>query len=133
MTTDRNEVSYMKKIRLSMEAGTSIKNMDLTDEPFDLNFIYGVGTDGITRFEKALFGKYPGDEITVEVTPLQINDMLGHLNQAIQNRVPLKSPCFLKARVIAVDAPDRREIVRAIAGGVASDGCGCGGGCGCGC
>ena len=129
MNSEQTEVGYLKKIGLSLEAGTSEENMELTDKPFDFNFIFGVGTDGITLFEKALFGKCPGDEIIVEVIPHQINDILGHLKQAVQNLFPMKTPCFLKARVVSVDTPDQREIVRAIAAGVASSGCDCGCGC----
>jgi hypothetical protein len=131
MNTEQTEVSYMQKIGLLLEAGTTEKNMDLTAEPSELNFIYGVGKDGITLFEKALFGKCPGDEVTVEVKPWQIDDVLGHLNQHIQDLIPIKASCFLKARVVSVVKPDQREIVRAIAGGAGSEGCGCGGGCGC--
>jgi hypothetical protein len=129
MNNEQFEVSYMKKISLSIEAGTSEKNMDLTEKPFDLNFIFGVGADGITLFEKALFGKCTGDEIIVEIIPHQINDMLGHLKQAVQNLLPMKTPCFLKACIVSVDTPDQREIVRAIADGVVSGGCDCGCGC----
>ena len=133
MKTEQPAVNYMKKIGLSIEAGTSQDTMDLTDGPFDFDFIYGAGAGGVTLFEKELFGKCSGDEIIVEVTPTLIDDVLGHLNQSIQRVVSIESPCFLKARVVSVEAPGQREIVQAIAGGIGSEGCGCGGGCGCGC
>ena len=63
MNTEQTEVTYMKRIGLSVEAGTSKNIINLTDGPFDLNFIYGAGADGVSLFEKALFGKNFGDEI----------------------------------------------------------------------
>jgi hypothetical protein len=133
MNSEQNEVGYMKKISLSLVAATSEKNMDPAVKPFDFNFVYGVGAEGITLFEKALFGKRPGDEIAVEVSPHQVDETLGHLRQPIQNLLPGKPPYFLKVRVVSVDTPGQRELIRAIAAGAGSDGCGSDCGCGCGC
>jgi len=133
MSTNPMRVEYLKKISVELEAGTSAATMDLTDgKTHRLDFIYGVGTEGITLFEKAIFEKCPGDEIGIAVPRNQRDDILGHLAQEIETMLPQQpGDFFLKTRVLSVENADEREIIRAVAAGVASDGCG--GGCGCGC
>jgi hypothetical protein len=129
MSSEQQEVGYMKTIDLSVEALNSDRTSASGGRPFDWKFIFGVGTEGITLFEKALFAKRPGDEIVLEVNPHLMDEMLGHLKKSIQDLLPQEMPAFLKVRVVSVDTPDQRELIRAIAAGVASDGCNCGCGC----
>ena len=126
-------VGYLKKIAVELAAGTSATDMNLTNgNPRRFEFIYGVGTEGITLFEKAIFEKFPGDEISIAVPRTQREDVLGHFAQNILNMLPQHlDDFFLKTRVLAVETASQREIIRAVASGVSSDGCG--GGCGCGC
>jgi hypothetical protein len=132
MSENQNGVDYLKKIGLAVAAGSTQKDVDLAGKPSNLSFIYGVGTEGITLFEKALFAKLPGDEVMIEVQPHQTDDLLGHLKPSIEGIAPESDTSyFLKVRIESVDTPDQREIIRAIAEGVASDGCDCGCGCGC--
>jgi hypothetical protein len=131
MNSEQQEVSYMKKIGLSVEALCSDRHLAPQGGPFDWKFIFGVGTEGITLFEKALFAKRPGDEIVLELKPHLLDEMLGHLKKSIQDLLPQEMPAFLKVRVVSVDTPDQRELIRAIADGAAFDGCDCGCGCGC--
>ena len=132
MSTDQNGVDYLKKIGLAVAAGSTKRDIDRIGKPSNLSFIYGVGAEGITLFEKALFAKRPGDEIMIEVQPHQTDDLLGHLKPSIEGIAPESDTSyFLKVRIESVDTPGQREIIRAIAEGVASDGCDCGCGCGC--
>ena len=132
MNAGQDSVGYLKKIGLVLKAGTSETEMNIMEEPFNLNFIYGVGTDGISLFEKALFDKRPGDEILFEVPPCPNDDIFGHLNKRIHGVFTERNTgYFLKVRVALVDTPDEREIIRAISDNVGADGCDCGCGFGC--
>jgi hypothetical protein len=94
-------------------------------------FIYGVGTEGVCLFEKALFDKQPGQEFFLEVEPGQVDAIFGHLKQTLKDTLPLTSPFFLKSTLETIEKVEDREIIQAIANGIASGGCDCGCGCGC--
>jgi hypothetical protein len=130
MPTSTITVGNMKKITVAMETGTSPETMDLSKQPVSFQFVYGVGTEGLCLFEKALFGKRPDDEILLQVDPQQIGDMFGHLRQSLKSILPFGTPFYLKTRVTVVETANDRELIRAIAEG---SGSGCGDGCDCGC
>lgn len=127
------EVGYMKKIGLAVAADPSKLDLNLDADPLQVKFIYGVGTEGLSLFEKVLFGKHPGDEIELEVNSFRINEALGHLKPVLRSCLPGTPSFFIKARVLSVETASNREVVQAIAANVAVDSCGCGGDCGCGC
>ena len=131
MGDTRTQVDYLKQITVSLEYGTSPENMDLSQEPHRFQFIYGVGTEGLCLFEKALFEKQPGQEVLLQVEPGQVDAIFGHLKQSLMNDLPLTSPFFLKSTLESIEKVEDREIIQAIANGIASGGCDCGCGCGC--
>jgi hypothetical protein len=126
MSQHEAEVTYLKKIHLSIVTGSSSESIDGTGKPIDHDFIFGVGKDGITAFEKTLFGKKPGEEIALEVKSDQLNEVFGHLKNALQNFLPSAAVFSLKARVNSISTPDDREVVSAIAGSRGEGGCDCG-------
>ena len=133
MDTNTDVIDYMKKITVSLEAGSSPDSMDLCKHPFSFQFIYGVGSEGVCLFEKALFEKRSGEEILLQVDPHQAGELFGHLKQSLITFLPMAKSFYLKAKITAIEPADNQEIVRAIAKGTGSSdcGCGCGGNCGC--
>jgi len=126
-------VDNMKKITLALETGTSQDSMDLSDQPFSFQFIYGVGTEGLCLFEKALFEKKIGEETVFRVDPHQASEVFGHLRQTLAPSLPLATTFYLKSTIKAIETADNRELIRAIAegGGSTDCGCGCDGDCSC--
>lgn len=126
-------IGYMKKITVSLEAGTSPDSMDLCKHPFSFQFIYGVGSEGVCLFEKALFEKRSGEEILLRIDPHQTGEVFGHLKQPLIHFLPMAKSFYLKSTITAIEEADNQEIVRALAKGAGSNdcGCGCGGNCGC--
>jgi len=122
------QVDYLKKITLEMESGTSPDEMNLCGKPVVFEFIYGVGSAGITNFEKAFFSKSIGDEIVYPVEGSTAGEHLGHLRQPIQDLLPETPRYFIKARITSIEQTDPHEVVKAIAAGAAG-GCDCGCGC----
>jgi hypothetical protein len=131
MPTNTATINNMKKITVILETGTSPETMDLSKQPVSFQFIYGVGTEGLCLFEKALFEKQPDDEILLQVDPHQVSDMFGHLLQSLKNKLPIGTSFYLKTRVMIVETANDRELVRAIAQGSGSSACGDGCDCGC--
>ena len=129
MNQHEAEVTYLKKIRLSIVTGSSSESISGTGKPMDYDFIFGVGKDGITAFEKTLFGKKAGEEIALEVKSDQLNEVFGHLKNALQDVLPSATVFSLKARINSISTPDDREVVSAIAGSAGEGGCDCGCGC----
>ncbi len=125
MDTNNDVIGYMKKIRVTLETGTSPDNMDLSQHPFSFQFIYGTGAEGVCLFEKALFEKRSGEEILLQVDPHQTGEIFGHLKQLLINFLPMSAPFYLKTTIQAIEAADNREIVQAIAKGTGSSACGC--------
>jgi len=133
MDKDTHVVDNMKKITLTLETGRSQDSMDLGEQAFSFQFIYGVGTEGLCLFEKALFEKKIGEETVFRVDPHQASEVFGHLKQSLAFFLPLSKPFYLKSTVKAIETADNRELIQAIAGGGGSSDCGCGcdGDCSC--
>jgi hypothetical protein len=118
------KVGHLKKISLLLQAGTSAETMDLTREPIPYDFIYGVGTQGLSPFEFELSNKAGGDEIVLAVGTKEMPDFFCH-----HFIPPLAIPegvevFYLRLRIVGVSAPDQREVIKAMAEAAA-----CGSGC----
>jgi hypothetical protein len=126
MPADTQKIENLMKVSLSINIAKS-EPAAAADVPFV--FIYGVGPDGITPFEKALFGKVAGDRIDFSDIAGNFSEALGHLKSALCEQTGIASANSLQVTVTGVvKAPDR-EVVKAMAtgGGCSDCGCGCGG------
>lgn len=92
-------------------------------------FIYGIGSAGITPFEKALYGKLAGDRVRLDLTAGALCDYMGHLKLPLSKPSGILAPVSLEVTVVDVVRAQDQEVVKAMAaGGSCSDcGCGCGG------
>ena len=124
-------VDYLKKVTLALEAGTLSDDMDLTTIPIRFTFIFGVATDGINLFEKALHAGAVDDERVIDIQPGTSNEILGHLKKDMLSLLPAPPPFFLKARITHIVQAENREVIQAMATSVSD--CSGGGDCDCGC
>ena len=122
-------VEPLKKISLNYTAGTTPELKDLMDTPENLEFIFGIGTEGLTQFECALDGKKAGDQGFIEVGKKNFEEIFGHI-------IPCKQPFpvsaghfFLHYSITDISDASSTEIIKSMA---AKSG-GCGDGCDCGC
>ena len=100
--------------------------------PIRFEFIWGVGTEGLTDFELALARVPQGESVSLSLRSNAVKTFFGHLASHV---TPLSSPdreIQATARIEQVEPVSNREVVKAIAG-LNEDSCGCGGGDGCGC
>jgi hypothetical protein len=117
-------VGNLKKIRVLLEAGLTPQAMDLTGESIPYDFIYGVGTQGLSPFEFELANKGEGDELVISISKEQMPNFFCH-HFIPQLWIPEGVGAFyLKVRIAAVNSPDQREVIKAMAEAAA-----CGSGC----
>ncbi|MCP4691662.1 MAG: hypothetical protein GY859_26685 [Desulfobacterales bacterium] len=121
---DGSKVEPLKKITLSLEAGTTPVDMDLTSTPQSLEFIFGVGAGGLTPFEYALVGKSEGDEASLQLKPDEICSLPGRTFAPLFQNLQGGGSLYVKATILRVLPADNREVIQAMAGST-----GCGGGC----
>ena len=118
----------LKKISIALLAGASKKLKDCSIAPEQIEFIYGIGIEGLTPFECAIDGKMAGDEGVVEVHASQRNEFFGHLMGCASKFSVDADPFYLHFKICSVSDTSPQEVVKAMAGDS-----GCGGSCDCGC
>lgn len=89
-------------------------------------FIYGVGSTGVTPFEKALFGKQVGDCVAFDMAAAGACESLGHLEKPLAEQTGIVAPGYLTVTITDIKRAEDREVVQAMAGGGSCSDCGCG-------
>ena len=110
-----HKIENLKKVTLSLEAGTSSDHMNITPRPTDFEFVFGLGTLGLTPFEFALADKIRGDEILVELHKDEICGYFEHINPPILYYTKGHTSFYLKARIVNVSQADSKELIKAMA------------------
>lgn len=96
----------------------------------ELAFIFGVGPEGLVPFELTLSGRAVGEEVRFTVAAGEAGRFFGHLAPAALRLFDRDAEVPLAARIEAVERPDPREVVRALAETASHGPCDCGCGCG---
>ena len=109
------KIGPLKKVTLSMEAGTTQESMDLIFRPSLFEFIYGLGTKGLSPIEFHLADKTIGDEVRLQIEGKQISQAFQHLIPP-----PIKIPedadgLHLRLRVVEITPAEQREVIKALA------------------
>ncbi len=130
----KTPIQPLKKVTLSLMAGSTPEKYNLTGSPLALEFIYGVASDGLCPFESVLGDKHEGDTLTLSVSAADTHEFFGHIFQSLHQVLGLQimpATIHLKIEVTAVVDADSREVVQSLAKALAHGSCG--GSCGCGC
>jgi hypothetical protein len=105
MVRSTESIEYLKKVRLNMEWGGQ-------KTPFE--FVFGIGSEGLSPFEFALSGKGPGYEHEFVLTRREAEGLFQHLVPPLfLDDIP--ETFTLKVRVIHIAEADQREVIRAMA------------------
>ena len=123
-TFDTHTVDNLKKIGLTVQAGSKRDHMDITTDAKVFDFIFGIGTEGLTPFEFELAGKHEGDVIVLQLDPSQIQDSFQHIQLPLPALSEQCGKLYFKFKIISISQPENREIVSAMAA-VANCGDGC--------
>ncbi len=121
-------VAPLDKVQLQIKAVPGAAGK--TTETIETNaaFIYGIGSAGVTPFEKMLHAKSVGDQFSLPIEPGVETLIFGHLQCVLAHAISMAPPYTLHVTVTSVAPAPAQEVVRAMAQAT-----GCGGGCGCGC
>ena len=126
----KDKVENLKKITLSLEAGTSPESMDLGSGSSEVEFIFGLGPAGMSPFEYELVNKVEGDEILIHLKRENTPVFFEHLHLPLNNLFKDRNELYLNVKIQKIDPADNREVVKAMAD-MTAHGHGCDCGCGC--
>ena len=112
---ETEKIDPLKKVTLSIEAGTTPDSMDLTPKSYQFEFIYGLGISGLTHFEMQLADRTVGEQIHLRISREEIPQVFQHLVL-----FPLTLPehldsVYLTIRITEVIPADQREVIKALA------------------
>lgn len=125
-----NETTIAPLTKVGLKLAATPRNGEAKPSPAaSIEFIYGIAAEGMTAFEKDLFGKAPGDHINLHCEPLQMPAYFEHLLCPLQETVKCEPPFDLDIEVTSIAPVTDRELVQALA--QRSEGCQCDCGCGC--
>ena len=127
-----NKIENLKKITLSVQAGTSQDTMNLNPEYPGLEFIFGLGSGGMIPFEYELVDKVEGESVLIQLKREDFHRFFEHLNPPLMDLFDIKNNIYLKVKIDAVTSAENKEIIKAMADMAAHGGAGCDCGCGCG-
>ena len=108
------KIGPLKKVTLSIEAGTTPGSMDLTPQPSLFEFIYGLGTKGLTPIEFQLADKTVEDEVRLQINGEQIPQVFQHLILPPINISGDVDAFYLKFRILEVIPAEQREVIKAL-------------------
>ena len=127
-----NKVENLKKIALSIQAGTSQNTMDLLPKYPEIEFIFGLSPEGMTPFEYELADRTEGASVLLHLKKADVCSFFEHLNPPLMDLFDGRDEIYLKVNIDAVLPAENREVVKALADMAAHGGAGCDCGCGCG-
>ena len=115
-------IENLNRITLQLKAGRTADTMDITDSEVGCEFIYGLGTGGLTEFEYALADMHLGESIQLHIQTQQIEKFFGHIHLPVFYNVGELSSFYLNVRIQDLRKAAPREVIKAMA---AIAGCGC--------
>ncbi len=127
MTEEIDIVEGLRKVVVTIEAVAEAGGAGSGPPPKTAEFIFGIGTEGLTPLEAEIAGKRVGDAVSVSIPRPRIPAAAGHLCRHMPQVSQGDGPVLFRIRIDDIRRADNREIVRAMAElGGCSEGC-CGG------
>jgi hypothetical protein len=105
MVNDKDAIGYLKRVTLDMEWNGQ-------KAPFE--FIFGIGSKGLSPFEFALSGKGLAYERKFALTRMEAEGLFQHLVPPLF-LYDIPEAFTLKVRVVHIAQADQREVIRAMA------------------
>jgi len=115
MQEHSERVEPLRKIRIWVQSGKTPTNMDLTPDPVPLEFVFGVGSEGLSPFEYRLAGKRPGDILTIAMDAGEAGAAFGRLQFPLHVMPQNLSRFYMRVSVEAVSPASNKEVIQAMA------------------
>lgn len=128
-----DRVEPLRKVSVSIRAAEDPPQAGSALATFELAFICGIGRSGVTPFESQLAGRRVGDNIDLRIMAPQAESFFEHLAPRLCTAFAGREAVRLNVKITAIDTPEARDLVKAMAERSSHGGAGCDCGCGCGC
>ena len=109
------KVETMQKITLRLETADTTDPGGGTESFPNIEFVYGLGSSGLTPFEFALAEKTVGDEIQLQLHRTQMATFFGHIHIPAVLAAQGADSVALKARILDISPASNREVVKTLA------------------
>ena len=120
MTAEK--IEPLTRVVLQIEAGRSADRMDLTNGMQECDFIFGLGSAGLTDFEYALVDLRPGESTRLHIPADKIDTIFEHIHLPVLGTIGALDAFYLTVRIKTVQKAESAEVIKAMAAMV---GCGC--------
>lgn len=127
---DSLAIAPLTKVKLDLCVLSEAHEDDTATPRLEFSFVFGIGTQGLTAFERDLVGKHCGDSTTLHVGGARLLGYFEHLLSPLLKAVETDPPFDLHFIVQDVSHVSARELVHALAKIGGDGGCGCDCGCG---
>jgi len=115
MKEEQGKVDLMQKVRLALTVGRDQEACAGARPATEMEFVFGVATEGLVPFEQDLARHRVGDRFFVHITPERLPAYFRHLLPA-RLLLPVEWRSFyLGVEVVAAAPAPPREVVRALA------------------
>ena len=109
------KVETMQKITLSLESADEPDRGSGTESFPEIEFVFGLGSSGLTPFEFVLAEKTVGDEIQLQLHRTQMAGFFGHIRFPALLAEEGADSVALKARILDISPASSREVVKTLA------------------
>ncbi|MFW5635769.1 MAG: hypothetical protein ACOC3A_03860 [Thermodesulfobacteriota bacterium] len=126
---NQQTVGSLKKISLSLQAGSGSDKEDIISAPLFLEIIFGIGQEGLTPLEYVLSEKSQGDTVQVVLKREEIPRFFDHNLPFELVNPKFPDTIHVRIRIEDIGPAEGREVVQAMAAlaGDCACSCGCGG------
>lgn len=124
MGNEEQKISGIKKVSLTIKAGNKPDEMNLIKDPVSVDFIYGIGTYGLSPFEKVLTDRSKGEDLSIHIESGKTGEFFNHIHPALDELTDDADNIFFRIRIININEADHREVIKAM-----SERTGCGDDC----
>ncbi len=122
-------IGPLTKISLSIDVLTIEPDSQPIRTGALFEFVYGIGTQGLSAFEKKLHGLEPGSRTKIRIANIDVQSYFEHLRGPLLDTLKIYPPFDMNIEVRSVSPTTDRELVHALADKNV-DGCACNCGCG---
>jgi hypothetical protein len=105
----------LKKVVLSVEAGSEADSMDITPSPRTMEFIFGLGPNGLTPLESELSNKGIGYEVIFRLKEEDMPHLFHHLSPPYSPSKDNQTPFYMKLRIMDITPADQRDVIKSLA------------------
>jgi hypothetical protein len=115
MTKGDESVSYLKKVHLLIQAGTSLQSSDLTSGAMEMELVFGVGSHGLTPFEAQLADKPIGTQLDLQIPAGGLHFFFGHIFLPLRRLPDQPGTIYLHLQIDGITQAEPQEVVKALA------------------